>query len=527
MDLLSSSISTPRKFSIEPRRVLETPLNQSSRSCSQNDTKVKSSSHISKHTPFIPKTPGSMSNGDRFISNRSTTNFDYCNWMLLDCQDENVMSRHQTNEAKTPCQAKYINEILTVTDSLPGKRLLDCFDKTAPQSDAKKWRPTLRDTEDFTRKAQDSPSKSVARSITSGPSRVLDAPDLMNDYYLNLLSWGKNNSIAIALKQTLYLWNATDKSINDLVTLDNNDYITSVQWSTELDNVIAVGTSENTVQIWDVVRQKKLRELHGHVARVSSLSWNSHQISSGSRDSTILNFDLRSSSRHAQSTYIGHQQEVCGLSWSPDGTTLASGGNDNTLCLWDAAMSERSSLSEPNTNTNSHSPRCSIQQHQAAVKALAWCPFQRNILASGGGTADRTIRIWNTATGTNIRCTDTGSQVCALQWSDTYKELVSSHGFSDNQLCLWKYPTMTKIREFRGHTSRVLHMAKSPDGTSIVSAGADETLRFWDIFSSEKSNSATKDKQYGRSSLPCGRNSFLDVVLVLEYDCIAVLIQIL
>lgn len=58
-----------------------------------------------------------------------------------------------------------------------------------------------------------------------------------------------------------------------------------------------------------------------------------------------------------------------------------------------------------------HAPRVIIQQHQAAVKALAWCPHQHNILASGGGTADRTIRIWNTSTGTNIRCTDTGSQV--------------------------------------------------------------------------------------------------------------------
>jgi cell division cycle protein 20 (cofactor of APC complex) len=106
----------------------------------------------------------------------------------------------------------------------------------------------------------------------------------------------------------------------------------------------------------------------------------------------------------------------------------------------------------------------------------------RNVLASGGGTADRTIRIWNTALGTNLKTVDTGSQVCSIQWNSHQRELVSSHGFSDNQLILWKYPTMTKVQEFTGHTSRVLHLAKSPSGGTICSASADETLRFWDIF---------------------------------------------
>ena len=41
---------------------------------------------------------------------------------------------------------------------------------------------------------------------------------------------------------------------------------------------------------------------------------------------------------------------------------------------------------------------------------------------------------------------------------------------------------MAKIKEFEGHTSRVLHLAVSPDGGTVLSAAADETLRFWDIF---------------------------------------------
>lgn len=97
------------------------------------------------------------------------------------------------------------------------------------------------------------------------------------------------------------------------------------------------------------------------------------------------------------------------------------------------------------TTSQSYAPRLVLDQHIAAVKAVAWCPWQRNVLATGGGTADRTIRIWNTHDGANLQCVDTGSQVCSIQWSNYYKELVSSHGFSDNQLIVWKYKDMSKV----------------------------------------------------------------------------------
>ena len=153
------------------------------------------------------------------------------------------------------------------------------------------------------------------------------------------------------------------------------------------------------------------------------------------------------------------------------------------------------------SNAGSHEPRLKFNQHQAAVKALAWCPWHRNVLASGGGTADRTIRVWNTALGVNTKCVDTNSQVCSLQWNEKYKELVSSHGFSNNQLCLWSYPSMRKIREFHGHTARVLHMSQSPDHTTIVSASADETLRFWELFGTSASSSSKKSRSSGTCSL--------------------------
>jgi len=107
------------------------------------------------------------------------------------------------------------------------------------------------------------------------------------------------------------------------------------------------------------------------------------------------------------------------------------------------------------------------------------------------------IRFWNSSTGACLNAVDTHSQVCALQWAKHDRELVSSHGYSHNQLILWKYPSMVKVAELTGHTSRVLHMAQSPDGTTVVTAAADETLRFWKILSggeaSKKERAAAKE----------------------------------
>jgi cell division cycle protein 20 (cofactor of APC complex) len=329
------------------------------------------------------------------------------------------------------------------------------------------------------------------RKINTAPTRILDAPELVDDYYLNLISWGKDNILAVALGQNVYLWNAGTGDIHHLLTLPGQeDFVTSVRWAalSGHTNYLAVGTNDGPVEIWDTSAMKKVRTLGGHTARVGSLAWNQHVLSSGGRDSIIVQHDVRSAN-HIVSNYIGHTQEVCGLEWNEDGTTLASGGNENYLCIWDAAMSLRRSGNNrgDSRSTLRQSPRLTLTQHQAAVKALAWCPFHRGQLASGGGTADRTIKFWNSNSGAVLNSVDTGSQVCSLLWSKHNKELCSSHGFSENQLILWRYPNMTKIQEFKGHTARVLHMEQSPDGASVVSAAADETLRFWDVFGSPPS----------------------------------------
>lgn len=319
------------------------------------------------------------------------------------------------------------------------------------------------------------------RPIPTAPERILDAPELLDDYYLNLLDWSADNIVAVALASTVYLWNAGSGDIQQLMQCSNeDDYISSVSWAADGKH-IAIGTSNAEAQIWDVTASRQVRSLKGHSARVSALAWNNATLSTGARDNLILNHDVRIR-EHLTSTLSAHEQEVCGLKWSPSGSQLASGGNDNRLFIWDAARSLGGGGSSRRGAAGNPQPLHAIEGHQAAVKALAWCPFQSNLLASGGGTADRCIKFWNTHTGALLNSVDTHSQVCALQWSKHERELLSSHGFSQNQLCLWKYPSMTKMAEFTGHSARVLHMAQSPDGYTVVSAAADETLRFWKAF---------------------------------------------
>ena len=72
--------------------------------------------------------------------------------------------------------------------------------------------------------------------------------------------------------------------------------------------------------------------------------------------------------------------------------------------------------------------------------------------------------------------------MCNLVWSRNLNELVSTHGYSLNQIVVWKFPSMAKVATLTGHSTRVLYLALSPDGQTIVTGAGDETLRFWSVF---------------------------------------------
>ena len=126
----------------------------------------------------------------------------------------------------------------------------------------------------------------------------------------------------MALNQTVYLWNASSGDIQELLSTQGDDYITSLSWAADGKH-LGVGFSNSLTQIWDAERCKPIRNLTGHSARVSAMSWNNHTLSTGGRDSAILNHDVRVR-EHITATLRGHEQEVCGLKWSPNGTQVSA-----------------------------------------------------------------------------------------------------------------------------------------------------------------------------------------------------------
>lgn len=319
------------------------------------------------------------------------------------------------------------------------------------------------------------PTISKARYIASKPYKILDAPTLKDDFYLNLVDWGSSDLLAVGLGKWVYLWSARTTKVQKLCQLNEGTEVTCVKWNSK-GNRLAVGNSNGQVDLYDSHTCKVVRSLQVDSTRVGTIAWNSRfrNIAMGTRNGSICTHDTRVRDP-VISRLTGHRHEVCGLKWSPDQAQLASGGNDNKLMIWDA-MDTSSAL-------------CKFSGHSAAVKAIAWSPHQQGLLASGGGTADRTIRFWNTATAKPIRTVDTGSQVCTLGWAKSVNEVVSTHGYSLNQIIVWRYPTMQQVATLTGHSTRVLYMAMSPDGSNVVTGAGDETLRFWNLFPSEGSRS--------------------------------------
>ncbi|KRF98128.1 uncharacterized protein Dwil_GK27017 [Drosophila willistoni] len=306
------------------------------------------------------------------------------------------------------------------------------------------------------------------RKVPKLPYKILDAPEMQDNYYLNLIDWSSQDLLGVGLGCSVYLWNAKTSKVTRLCDLNRqNNLITSVAWH-DGGRQLAVGTQNGCVSVWDAERQKEVLKMSGHSKRIGALAWRGHSLTTGSGDGHILQRDTRLNPSDITRDLRGHRHEVCGLQWSPSGKYLASGGNDCRVVIW---------------TPNHKEPLYRFTDHKAAVKALSWSPHKSGLLGSGGGSADGCLRFWNVPTGQLIECIDTGSSITNLAWSQNSQELVTTHGHGYPQIVAWSYPSMKQMVRLSGHGLRVVYLTVSSDNETIVTGSGDETLRFWNVFS--------------------------------------------
>ena len=166
-------------------------------------------------------------------------------------------------------------------------------------------------------------------------------------------------------------------------------------------------------------------------------------------------------------TYGGHHAAVTALAWSPDEKRIASGSGDRTVQVWNSA-----------TGGNV----LTYRGHSDALYAVGWSPDGKRIAS---GSADQTVQVWGAAESNGATASDGplltykghASTVNAVAWSPGGKEIASAS--ADDTVQVWSTINGKTMLTYRGHSDVVWAIAWSSDGKRIASASFDRTVQVW------------------------------------------------
>ncbi|RVX66093.1 hypothetical protein B0A52_10027 [Exophiala mesophila] len=436
------------------------------------------------------------------------------------------------------------------------------------------------------------------KGVPTIPFRVLDAPNLKDDYYCSILAYSRTcHTLAVALTQKVYLW--TEKygvRYPPIPPVRATNFVTSLAFSSEEGGkaILAVARNSGTVTLWSLLESRPRFEAP-HLSPATCVAFkpsptrrqsarSSHMALSedllvGDDTGTIHYYSLEWPNFARGSLTLlakidAHSQNICGLAWSPDGRYFMSGGNDNRALLFDADFvletsssqsdrqvavtsglkrvedgihgmvgsvmtpeaspdrrSSRSLPDESNSRGRSYEPiqmiglpsppptplrsrpvpnfaasQANVRAdnmpatnnsplhhdpngsdiiamsdvhmysfyHAAAVKAIAFAPWQPTLVATGGGSNDRQIHFFHAESGATLALINVFSQVTSLVWSTTRREIVATFGYSqpehDIRIAVFSWPSCDCImsipwdRKQNGEIGRALWAIPYPGG---------------------------------------------------------------
>jgi len=230
--------------------------------------------------------------------------------------------------------------------------------------------------------------------------------------------------------------------------------------------LLAMGSSDSAVTVWDIAKNKEFRRLKGHSYGVDCVAF-SHlgALASGAGDTTIKLWNTQTG--RCMATLQGHHHKVDSISFSPDGTQLVSSAGDHAIQLW---------------NVEDGSNRRSLVDHTDAVNSVR---FNHDGTLLMSGSSDHTVKVWDLKTGT-VQRTFTGHKdvVRVVRFSPDGK-YVASAGM-DRTILIWEVSSGEIAIRISGHSETIHSLSFSRDGMLLASAGSDKTIKLWDVFSGKE-----------------------------------------
>jgi WD40 repeat protein len=224
--------------------------------------------------------------------------------------------------------------------------------------------------------------------------------------------------------------------------------------------LVASGSADNTVRLWDAETGRELRRLVGHTlfVRAVAFSPDGRTLASGSVDGSVRVWDAANGREVKTLPGVG---SVISLAFSPDGRALAAGTMEKAIKLFDT-----SAWGEPRL----------LAGQQNWVTSLAFGTDGR-LLASGG--KDGAVKLWDAATGREMHAlTGHTGQVKSIAFSPNGKTLASAS--FDGTVKIWKTSDGREERTLKGFAGKAVAVAFAPDGRSLLAASGDRSVRVFD-----------------------------------------------
>src|SRR6266850_2327626 len=266
--------------------------------------------------------------------------------------------------------------------------------------------------------------------------------------------------------------------------------------------LLASGSVDKTIVLWDPATGNQLRTLKGHNGTVGAIAFSPDDklLASGSADNTIKIWDV--AGVREKQTMTGHTLYVSSVAFSPDGKMLASGSGDQTAKLWDIATGRelRTLVAGPTTmaglavsvafsrdgktlatgaqlvklwdvRSGNEIRTIKVTESNAPMERPIAFSYDGSMLATGGGG----VKLWDVATGKALRTLPGDAR--ALSFSPDQKTLAGS---DRTEIKLWNISTGQELQTVAGSQLGVDSVAFNADGKLLAVGNSDNTVVLWD-----------------------------------------------